>query len=84
MINEKQYKKAATAALKAITAHKNIGVKLLLECWNADTPHFGGGMPHRYDGSDKECAYCLRPKTWKKINPGLAVGFIDDSEVSDD
>jgi len=36
--------------------------------WNADRPHFGGSGPHRYDGSDKECSYCLRPLNWKNVD----------------
>lgn len=37
----------------------------VLKLWNDDKPHFGGGRPHRYDGGDDECSYCLRPKDWK-------------------
>lgn len=38
----------------------------VLKMWNDDKPHFGGGMPHRYDAGSKECSYCLRPKDWEK------------------
>jgi len=47
-------------------------LKLLLECWNAETPHFLGNGPHRYDGKSKKCAYCNRPMNWKPVNPGFA------------
>ncbi len=50
--------------------------KLLLECWNAETPHFGGCGPHRYDGTDKFCAYCNRPKNWKPQNAGYLAGQV--------
>lgn len=45
-------------------------LKLIIECWNAETPHFGGAGPHRYDGREKRCAYCARPKDWKALNSG--------------
>lgn len=46
-------------------------LKLLIECWNADAPHFGGTGPYRYDGRARLCAYCDRPKGWKPVNPGI-------------
>lgn len=51
-------------------------LKLLLECWNAETPHFGGCGPHRYDGQSKTCSYCGRPKSWKPVNPGYVAGEV--------
>jgi hypothetical protein len=55
---------------------QHIMIKLLLECWNANTPHFGGDGPHRYDGKDRKCAYCSRPKDWVNVNPGVAASEI--------
>lgn len=43
-------------------------IKLILELWNSERPHFGGDSSHRYNGTDKTCAYCFRPKDWKSIN----------------
>lgn len=57
-------------------------IKLLIECWNHDTPHFGGCGPHRYDGNEKLCAYCNRPKNWKKVNAGYYAGELLYSEDS--
>jgi hypothetical protein len=51
--------------------------KLLIECWNAKTPHFGGDMPHRYDGTSKECAYCNRPKDWAPYNSGFLASQLE-------
>jgi hypothetical protein len=48
-------------------------IKLMIETWNDDAPHFNGMGPHRYDDRSKECSYCLRPKNWKKVNAGMAV-----------
>lgn len=81
--NEKRYERIAGKALKVIQAHPALAVKLLLECWNAEAPHFGGGdggMPHRYDGNLKRCAYCLRPKRWKQANPGFIAGHTPGDE----
>lgn len=58
-------------ALKAEREYKHLMFKLLIECWNDENPHFGGDMPHRYDGKEKECCYCGRPKDWKPINAGF-------------
>jgi len=41
---------------------------LIIKQWNAETPHFGGDMPHRYDGKSRRCSYCERPKNWKPRN----------------
>lgn len=59
-------------AKKILRAGKNefLFFKLLLECWNAETPHFGGDGPHRYDDNSKLCGYCDRPKNWKPGNAG--------------
>lgn len=59
---------------KAVEALNNntLMSKLLLECWNKENPHFNNEMPHRYNGTDKECCYCYRPKEWKPVNPGIA------------
>lgn len=55
--------------------------KLLLECWNAETPHFGGAGPHRYDGAEKKCAYCNRPIDWE---PKHASYFASELAAEDD
>ena len=54
--------------LKKTIKNSTLVFKLLIDCWNAERPHFNNSGPHRYDGSDKECAYCCRPKDWKKSN----------------
>ena len=59
---------------------KPLFVKLLVECWNDDRPHFGGGMPHRYDGKAKRCSYCDRPINWKPINAGYIAGMICEDD----
>lgn len=52
--------------IKKAQEHYNVSDPLfILEMWNTKDHH--GGLPHRYDKSDKECAYCLRPKDWKPI-----------------
>ncbi len=64
--------------------YRQLLLKLMLECWNAKTPHFGGGGPHRYDGKSKKCGYCNRPINWKPVNPSFAASeireFLDDEE----
>ena len=59
-----------------------IVLKLVLECWNANLPHFGGCMPHRYDGADRFCAYCNRPKDWTPVNPGVTASDLLYGEAS--
>ena len=57
-------------------------IKLLLECWNSDNPHFSGLMPHRYDDSSRYCGYCGRPKNWKAMHPGVTASNILYSDES--
>jgi hypothetical protein len=57
--------------VRELLKNKDFLLKGILEQWNAETPHFGGVGPHRYNGKDKECCYCLRPKTWTFQNAGL-------------
>jgi hypothetical protein len=38
------------------------------ETWSAETPHFGGIGPHRYDYG-KHCIYCGRPVDWNPPKP---------------
>ena len=61
---------------KALETLGGFSPESIIEMWNAITPHFCGSGPHRYDYlyddyeigyNDKECAYCFRPKSWKKI-----------------
>ncbi|MCB0327787.1 MAG: hypothetical protein KDD52_09250 [Bdellovibrionales bacterium] len=43
-----------------------------LNLWEKEAPHFGGGLPHRYQAtaneyvgtqsSERVCVYCLRPE----------------------
>lgn len=40
----------------------------IIKIWNAEQPHFGSEMGHRYDGKSKVCSYCNRPKNWKPRN----------------
>lgn len=47
--------------------------KEILKLWNTIRPHFDNSMPHRYDGRDKECAYCLCPIDWKRSAKGSVV-----------
>ena len=63
-------KKAHVKPLIEAILNPDICIKLVLEMWNDEAPHFGGSGPHRYDGSDKECCYCIRPKDWKPVNAG--------------
>lgn len=75
--------KNAEALLKSALASETLPAKLILECWNAERPHFGGAAGHRYDGNSRTCAYCFRPKTWKPVNAGyhsscLAYGYEDE------
>jgi hypothetical protein len=69
----------ALAKKKALNTLKNndfLLMKLLLECWNAETPHFGGCGPHRYDNNSKYCGYCNRPKDWAKVNASYSANEI--------
>lgn len=58
--------------------NKFLLAKLLIECWNAETPHFGGSGPHRYDGNDKQCCYCNRPKDYKPLHSSFVASEICD------
>lgn len=58
-------KKHYKTLVKTLKECPDVAMKLLIECWNEETPHFGGSGPHRYDDADKECCYCNRPKDWK-------------------
>lgn len=51
-----------------------------LKQWNDKNPHFGNSGGHRYDGSEKECSYCLRPKDWTNIDESIVK---DLKEASD-
>jgi hypothetical protein len=62
--------------IKTVEDCDHLLIKLLIECWNAESPHFGGAMPHRYDGIEKTCSYCTRPKDWKPVNAGYYAGQI--------
>ena len=53
-------------------------LKLMLECWNAETPHFGGVGSHRYEGKSQACVYCNRPRNWAPINAGVTAGDLLD------
>jgi len=64
-------KRNVSLVKKTIKDNDTLMAKLLLECWNAERPHFGGVGPHRYDGKDKNCCYCNRPKNWKPVNAGM-------------
>jgi hypothetical protein len=55
--------------------------KAILELWNAETPHFGGSGPHRYEGKSKNCVYCNRPKNWKNCNVGLLASELEDTRL---
>jgi len=41
--------------------------------WDEDLPHFGGGMPHRWQEKDDQgnvrCSYCFRPRDYKPGSP---------------
>jgi hypothetical protein len=54
--------------LNTIKDNQPLMIKMLLELWNAERPHFGGVAPHRYDGRSNRCWYCSRPKKWAKVN----------------
>ena len=72
--------KVAKLIKKTIGDSEHLLLKLVIECWNAKTPHFGGSGPHRYDGNDKNCAYCNRPKDWTPINAGYYATYIAEGE----
>lgn len=54
-------------SVKELLKNRRFLIQLIMKDWNAETPHFGGIGPHRYDGNEKECSYCLRPKDWKPV-----------------
>lgn len=60
----------AKRLIKTINENETLTLKLLIECWNSQTPHFGGIAPHRYDDANKLCSYCNRPKNWIAVNAG--------------
>ena len=78
----KKISKAITNKVnKTLDENRGLSIKLLIECWNEETPHFAGGGPHRYDGRSAHCAYCNRPKNWKPKNAGyIAMMLTEDIE----
>lgn len=57
--------------LRTASLNDAVVFKLVLECWNAEHPHFGGNGPHRYDEGARECGYCFRPVDWVPMNAGV-------------
>jgi hypothetical protein len=58
---KRSYEKLLKQAQRSMKLNKDAVIKI----WNHSSPHFNGDAPHRYDGCDLECSYCLRPKNWK-------------------
>jgi len=67
---DKRIAKQIKTAFTELNEDGHLFYKLMVEQWNNKTPHFGGNGPHRYDGTDKKCCYCLRPIKWKPVNAG--------------
>lgn len=81
-IKGNKMKKNHIKKLKETTDFKFLVYKLLIEQWNAETPHFNGCGPHRYNGSEKYCCYCNRPKDWSKANnPGMLAGELEAGDA---
>ena len=75
VLSKKHLKHARKVA--SSSDYENFRAKIILEHWNAERPHFGGGGPHRYNtAKDKECCYCGRPRDWKCVNAGFVASEV--------
>lgn len=61
-----EYQASAMASLRNNRKGSDRSIEQVLQMWDAETPHFNGHGPHRYDNKSKVCTYCFRPIDWKK------------------